>query len=70
MLTIEKIKHNVPSVVINTIDECVKLQEIDTLKKWLDDCKKEIVRKESLKENTFSLHCEKAYLQMVLNITE
>jgi hypothetical protein len=67
MLTIDKIKNNVDKQVINTINLCAKLQEIDTLNKWLSDCKQEIQFRESIKINTYSLHCEMAYLEMVLS---
>ena len=66
MLTIDKIKHNVPAQIINTINELVKMQEKEILKKWLQDCKKEIKRRELLKENTYPLYYEKAYLEIVL----
>lgn len=64
-MTIDKIKFYVNGQVINTINECVKLQEKDILVKWLADCMQEIARRESAKESTFPLYYEKAYLEMV-----
>jgi len=66
MFTIDKIKYHVHEQIIKTIDLCVKLQEVDTLEKWLKDCNYEIKRRESEKENTYPLFYEKAYLEMVL----
>jgi hypothetical protein len=68
MITIEKIKHNVNEKIIETINQCIKLQEVDILNKWLIDCQKEIEYREQLKMNTYALHCEKSYLQMVLSV--
>ena len=65
-MTIDKIKYHVPTWVIDAINECVTLQEKDTLEKWLTDCKQEIHRREEAKESTFPLYYEKAYLEMVL----
>lgn len=65
MLTVDKIKNYVPEQIINTINECVNLQDIDTLRKWLIDCKQEIQRREANKEDISFLFYEKAYLEMV-----
>ena len=66
MFTVDKIKHHVDAQIIDTINECVKLQEIETLKKWLKDCIKEIEFRQSEKIDTYPLFYEKAYLEMVL----
>lgn len=68
MLSIEKIEANLDPHIINTINECVRDQDVETLERWLTDCKKEIEFRQSQKMNTYSLHCEKYYLQTVLNI--
>lgn len=67
MISMEKILNNVDEQIIKTINLCVELQEVDTLEKWLIDCEKEIEYRKTLKMNTHSLHCEKAYLQTVLS---
>jgi len=61
MISYEKIIKYVPVQIINTINECVKLQEVKILENWLKDCKTEIQRREQEKENTFPLFYEKAY---------
>ena len=66
-MTLDKIKHYVPSQIIDTINQCVVLHEKSILEKWLTDCKQEIHRREEAKESTFPLYYEKAYLEMVLN---
>ena len=66
-MTIDKIKHHVNPSVIEVINECVQLGEIDALRNWLEDCKAEINRRETQKENTYPLYFEKAYLEMVLS---
>ena len=66
MYTLDKIKQNVPSQIINTINECVNLQEKEILENWLKDCKQEITRRQEAKENTYPLFYEKAYLEMML----
>jgi len=66
-MTLDKIKLYVHEHVIGTIDNCVEFKDIETLERWLVDCKREIQRREEAKENTFPLYYEKAYLEMVLN---
>jgi len=66
-MTIDKIKHYVPEQIIATINECVKLQEVEVLKKWLTDCTQEIEFRQSQKIDTFPLYYEKTYLEMVLS---
>lgn len=66
-MTIDKIKHYVPKQIIETINQCVALQEKAILEKWLADCKHEISRREESKESAFPLHYEKAYLEIVLH---
>jgi len=66
-MTIDKIKHYVPKQIIDTINQCVTLQEKSILKKWLLDCTQEISRREEAKESTFPLHYEKAYLEIALH---
>ena len=66
MLTIDTIKYNVSEEIINTINLLVKLQKKDILKNWLEECENEIIRRRSIEENTYYLHCEKAYLKIVI----
>ena len=66
MNSIDKIKYHVPAQVINTINELVKLYQVEVLKKWHADCIGEIERRESENINTYPLYYEKEYLQLVL----
>ena len=66
MLSMDKLQNTIPREVISTINELAALQNIETLKKWLNDCQTEIDRRQELKENTYSLYCEKYYLESVL----
>ena len=61
-MTIDKIRNNVPREVLDTIDTITKDGRKDILQDWLKACNQEIERRDSLKENTYRLHCEKQYL--------
>jgi hypothetical protein len=66
MNSIDKIKYHVPTQVINTINELVKLYQVEVLKKWRADCNHEISRRQEAGEDTYPLFYEKEYLEMVL----
>ena len=67
MISYEKIINNAPEKIIEFINLCVSLNEIEALKKWLKECNVEIQRREEAKENTFPLYYEKAYLELILS---
>lgn len=62
-MTIDKIKATVPAQVIETINSLVAQGRKDILAKWLKQCEDEITLRGS--GNTYALHCEKYYLEMV-----
>ena len=66
MSTLDKIKYHVHAQIIDTINLCANKQEVEILNKWLIDCKAEISRRETAKENTYPLYYELEYLKMVI----
>jgi len=65
-MTIDKILHNVPKGIIETIDECVEMQDIKKLSQWLKDCNSEIQRRIIQHEDLSFLYYEHSYLEMRL----
>ena len=66
MLGYDKIVAAIQPVIIETIQTLVNQGNIARLKQWLVECDEEIRLREMQKENTYSLYCERYYLQMVI----
>ena len=67
MITLDKIKNTVQTEVLEAINTCARLGKTVTLRIWLANCKEEIARKQSQGEDTYSLFCEKEYLELLLS---
>jgi hypothetical protein len=65
-MTIDKILHNVPKRIIETIDECANMQDIKKIRQWLKDCNSEIQRRIIQHEDMSFLYYERSYLEIKL----
>ena len=66
MISIEKILKVVDKNIIETINRLVKDENKEQLNKWLKECKQEIQRRESEKQNCYNLYAEMYYLESVI----
>lgn len=52
--------------VFNTMNQLAAEGDLKNLENWLSECKKEIARRETQKENIYPLQYEKKYLEQLL----
>lgn len=67
MLSYDKIINSISPEVIDTMKQLANQGDVARLKTWHSACVEEIQRKAVLRENTYSLYCEKYYLEMLLD---
>lgn len=68
MFTIDKIQYHVDPKVFDTICKLRDMGDVERLRIWLKECNEEIERREQMKENTYPLFYEKAFLEHVLGL--
>ncbi len=66
MVSLDKIKNNIPAEVYSTINALANEGNRERLNSWLKECKEEIAHRRTEKKNTYLLELEKYYLEYIL----